>query len=396
MADVAVGVEVVEPIPLGQSVHPVLLRDFFPRQPLAEARRHRLQFRQRRAARGGVPCAVLHYQFLHHIRALQHHAAARMPRAELAEIFQEGALPHRFKNPARVVNALHRELNDRARLDVPARADVVADSRGHRAKRLASVIVICIDNPDGHLCAHANDEATHPNQLVGGQRQLEVRLRADRPVRVIPHVMHAAGDEFAQPLLGEQFVNVRLANARCHASEDFFPEAIVQSAQRTDEDFFLPAPLVAGDLTALDADERGRIADFSQAPCDLLGDNLPVRENLKVTVGVRPQQVEKLWVHERLAAKNSKERVSMPFRVGDRAIECVEVNRVFLLDIHPAALAAQVARVENREIKERRKILAVSDAPLEFFHRQHALHAEVPREFPKQPRVGRAQNAKGE
>ena len=37
---------------------------------------------------------------------------------------------------------------------------------------------------------------------------------------MIPSVVDAALDEFAEPLLGEQLVNVRLANARGHASED--------------------------------------------------------------------------------------------------------------------------------------------------------------------------------
>src|SRR5262245_24271984 len=47
---VPVGAEIIEPILLGQPVHPVFLRNFLPRQPLAEPRSHGVEFRQRRAA----------------------------------------------------------------------------------------------------------------------------------------------------------------------------------------------------------------------------------------------------------------------------------------------------------------------------------------------------------
>src|SRR5437660_892138 len=38
---VPIGAEIVEPIFLGQPIHPMFFRDFFTRQPLAEARAHR-------------------------------------------------------------------------------------------------------------------------------------------------------------------------------------------------------------------------------------------------------------------------------------------------------------------------------------------------------------------
>jgi len=82
---------------------------------------------------------------------------------------------------------------------------------------------------------------------------------------------------------------------------------------------------------------------------------------------------------------------------GRMAIERVEVNRVARrLDVHPAALAAQVAGIDDREVEERREVFATLHAPLEPLDRQHALHAEVPRRLPQAALVRRAQDSTGQ
>ena len=151
---------------------------------------------------------MFHDQLFHQIGPLQHDATARVPGAKLAEILQEGAGAHGFVEAARVLNVFHRELNNRARLDVAARADVMADARGHWTERLAAMVVIGVNDGDGQLRAHLHHESAHAHKLIRAQRELEIRFRPDRPVRVIPSVMDAAADEFAQPFLGEQFLNV--------------------------------------------------------------------------------------------------------------------------------------------------------------------------------------------
>ena len=80
----------------------------------------------------------------------------------------------------------------------------------------------------------------------------------------------------------------------------------------------------------------------------------------------------------------------MPLGVGDGAIERVQVNGVLLLHVHPTALTAQVAGVDDRDVEKRREILAAFDAPLELLHRQHALHTEVPEKPPDAPLVSGA------
>ena len=89
----------------------------------------------------------------------------------------------------------------------------MADAGGHRAKRLAAIVVIGVDDGNGHLGAHLDDELARAHELIRAQREVWVHLGADRTIGVIPDVMHAAIDEFLQPLFGEQFVDVRLANA---------------------------------------------------------------------------------------------------------------------------------------------------------------------------------------
>lgn len=112
---------------------------------------------------------------------------------------------------------------------------------------------------------------------------------------------------------------------------------------------------------------------------------------------MRREEVEQFRVHERLAAEDAEERVPVFFCVSDRAIERVEIDlRALGLHVHPAALAAQVAGVQNREVEEGRKIFAALDAALEFFDREQALHAEIPQELPEQPHIGRAEDAEGE
>ena len=93
----------------------------------------------------------------------------------------------------------------------------MADAGGHRTKRLAVVVVVGVDDGDGHLRPSLDHELADADELVRTQGELRVHLRSDWPVSVIPDVVHAALDEFLQPLLGQEFVDVRLANAGGHS-----------------------------------------------------------------------------------------------------------------------------------------------------------------------------------
>ena len=84
----------------------------------------------------------------------------------------------------------------------------MADAGRHRTQRLAVVVVIGVNDGDGHLGALLDDEFPHAHELIGAQGELRIHLWPDRPVSVIPDVMHAAMDEFLEPLFGQEFVDI--------------------------------------------------------------------------------------------------------------------------------------------------------------------------------------------
>ena len=84
------------------------------------------------------------------------------------------------------------------------------------------------------------------------------------------------------------------------------------------------AALVADDLRALDADERRDVAEPRQLARDLVGDELAVREDLEVAVGMRREQIEQLRMQERLAAEDAEVGVAVRLRVADDAVQLVE------------------------------------------------------------------------
>ena len=84
------------------------------------------------------------------------------------------------------------------------------------------------------------------------------------------------------------------------------------------------APLIADDLRALDADERRDVSEPCQCFGDLVGDELAVREHLEITVRMRGEQIEQLWVHEWLAAQDSEIGIAVGFRVADDRVQLLQ------------------------------------------------------------------------
>src|SRR6185436_18554068 len=116
---------------------------------------------------------------------------------------------------------------------------------------------------------------------------------------------------------------------------------------------------------AFDADERRGIAQLAQATRHLLSNELAIGEDLEVAVRMSRQQVEQLRMHERLAAKQAEEGVAVSLGVRDGAAQRVQVDGILLLDVDPATLAAQVAGIENGEVKKRRKVFTAAQATFE-------------------------------
>ena len=211
---------------------------------------------------------------------------------------------------------------------------------------------------------------------------------------MIPDVVHPAGDQFVQPRLGKQFVHVCLANAGGHTGQQPRLNTVIEAAQCAAEHVLAPAALVAGDLTSLDADERCDVAYTPQLSGHFLRDHLTVGEDLEIAVRMSPKKIEQLRMEKRFTAQHAEEAVTVFFRVPDELAQIIDIDHLARrLDIDPAALAAQVATVDDREIEKRREILAALKPAFEALDREHSLHPEVPDELPEQTLVGGAQNA---
>jgi len=70
---------------------------------------------------------------------------------------------------------------------------------------------------------------------------------------------------------------------------------------------------------------------------------------------------------------------------------------LFLLrrDVHPAALAAEVAGIEHGDVKERRKVLALFQPFFKPLHTPHPAPAEVVGKLPEQTLICLEQNPFG-
>ena len=71
--------------------------------------------------------------------------------------------------------------------------------------------------------------------LLRRQAQLRVGVRAHRPIDVEPGVHHAHLDQPIDPLLRQQIVDVRLAEAGADAGEDLVLEAVLHALHRLAE-----------------------------------------------------------------------------------------------------------------------------------------------------------------
>jgi hypothetical protein len=177
-----------------------------------------------------------------------------------------------------------------------------------------------------------------------------------------------ARNQFIQPRFRQQFVNVGLADAGGDAGKQSRPQRSVEAAHGAVENLLFSAALVAGDFPAFDRDKRSGVSNVCEFTGNLVRNELAICEYLKVTVRMLSQQLHHFRVHERFTAKYAEEAVSMFLRIKDCAIERIEIDlRSVRLDIHPAALAPQIARVDNGKIKKWRKELTPLDSSLEFF-----------------------------
>ena len=316
-------------------------------------------------------------------RILEHHAAAAVLGGRVAHVLQKRRLCHLFVERA-LAHLLHCQLDDRAGFDAARRADVVREPDRHRAQRVSLVVIVGIDDGDREPCPLLHHELSHADELVGCERQFRRRLRADGAIAVKPGVVHAHVDQSPEPLLGEHRVDVGAAEARGHARDQPRLEAEFEATERPVEHLTAATADVACRRITLDAHQRRGVTESLEPAGDLGRDQLAVGEDLEVAVGVGGQQVEQPRVEERLAPEQPEEDVAVRLRIADDCVEFLEWHRrPRRLHVDPAALALEVAGVDDREMQKRRKDDPLPLPRLELLDGDQPLHTEIPAEFPE-------------
>ena len=203
-------------------------------------------------------------------------------------------------------------------------------------------------------------------------------------------------DQPAKPGFGHQ-LHIRLAHARSDADQQPVAPAGGETFERPGQYLRSPATLIADDLRALDAQERRDVAQLRELAGNIVGDELTVREDLKVAVGVSGEQIEQLGMQKRFASENTEVGVPVRLRIADDPVEIIE--RQLLRGrgyIHPASLATKLTAGDDRDEEERGEVLAAPPPPFVELDRADPLHAEVVDELRHHLRLGLGQNAFGQ
>ena len=146
------------------------------------------------------------------VGVFQQNAASRFLGDGFAELRQKSGVTHQWAYLA-VADRFGRKLDGRAGFNIAIGRDMVADARRRGAQRIAIVIPVGIDQHDGFLAPHLHEESAKADDLLCGQRQLSVGALACGAIDVVPGVEDVAVDEFVEVFLGEQVVDIGLAEA---------------------------------------------------------------------------------------------------------------------------------------------------------------------------------------
>ncbi len=199
--------------------------------------------------------------------------------------------------------------------------------------------------------------------------------------------MDAHRDQLPQPALRNQ-LDIALADTGRSADNELVAAAILQPGQCPVVHVQLAAALVADNFVAFDADQRRNVAQPAQLARHRIGDQLAVREHLEIAVAMRGEDIEQLRMHERLAAQDTEIAIAVLLCVLHDPVHVRQRDPLsWRFHVHPAALAAQVAAVGDRDVEEGREGDALLEPRLELLDRAHALVAEVVADFPEQAQV---------
>ena len=288
------------------------------------------------------------------------------------------------------------KLDDGAGFDVAVGADMVADAGGGRAESLAIMSVIGVDDADGFADTGVDDEFADTALFFWGKGKVFAGVWTNGPVDVEPHVENTHFDEAVGPFVADHVVDVGFTNAGADACEEFGVKAVLEACHGAGVDFFTAAAFVTDDFAAFHADERGDVAEFAEFLGDFFGDELAVGEDLKVGVGVVAEDLEEFLVHEGFSAEDAEEAVASSFGFVDHFVHGGDVELVLLgFDVYPAALALEVATVDDGNVEEGGEVFALFHPLFVKHDGAGSFDSEVPEEFPYEAFVGLEQNAFG-
>lgn len=388
---------VVEGDPFGETVSPRTFGDFLSGDVLGAVRGHFGEFLHDRLALGGIAGAMFGGEGFEDIGSFEDDAAAGLSGDGLAEVAEELALIEDLFEGSSIVDRLGGELDDGARLDIAGRSDVVREAGHGGAEGLALSVVVGIDDDDWFVDARVDDELAHAAEFFGGEGEFGRAFGSNHAVDVEPAVHDSHGDEFVDPGIAEEVIDIGFADAGADAGHDFVVEAILETFHGLAEDAGFAASLVADDFGAFDADQRGDVAEFVKFLGDLGGDEVTVGEDLEVGIGVGGEDIEQFFVEEGFTAEDAEEGVAHGFGFADESIHGIEIDfRLFAGDVDPAALAAEVAGIDDRDVEERGEEFAAFEASFMFLDGAPAAEAGLVGEIPEEAFIGFEEEAFGE
>ena len=389
--------EIVEEEFFGDAIYPAFLGDFVSGGILRCACFQVLQFLHRLFAEGGIFRAMFFHQVFEQIGAFEDDTAPGVLLHDVPEVLEElRADEFFFERFGPIVNGVGGELNDRAGFDISPGVDVVTESGGGRAEGGAVVVEVGIDDADWFTGTDIDDELASPQLFFGRECEFGIGFRAGDTIDMVPAIHHTHVDEFVDPFFGEQVIDIGFAETGADACEQFVVEAVLNALHGFGVDVISSPALVADDFIAFNADQGSRISQFTKFFGDFICYKLPIRENLKVAVGMPLENFQELGVHEGFAAENPEEGVAHLFGFLNEPGHGFDVD-FFLFggDINPAALAAQVAAVNDRDIEEGREEFTPFEAFFMFVNGKSAFEAKVVSQFPDKSFVRLHQNAFG-
>ena len=384
MIGACIDAEIVEEEFLGDTIHPAFLGDFVSGRILRGPCFQVLQFLHGLFSEGGIFRAMFFHQVFQQVGTFEDDTAPGVLLNDVAEVFEELRSDEFFFQCFRpIVNGVGGELDHRAGFDISPGVDVVTETGGSGTEGGAIVVEVGIDDANRFAGADINDELAGAQLFFGRERQFRIGFGPGDTIDVIPAIHHTHVDEFVDPFFGEQVIDIGFAETGADTCQQFVVQTVLDALHGFGIDVITSAAFVADDFVTFDADQGSRVAQLAKFFRNLIGNKLPIRKNLKVAVGMTFENFQELGMHERFPAENPEEGIPHFLRFLNEPGHGFDID-LFLLgsDINPAALATQVAAVDDRDIQERGEEFSPFEAFFVLVNRQGAFEAKVVSQFP--------------